>query len=273
MRLAFSAWAMGKEPIERQIAIVREAGYRGIELVHVPYGNLDATALDAAARRGIRRQLDEAGLTATAMAAHANPLLPEADAEMARVVGAIDLAADLGIPYVVTMAFGQPEEYPVVRERVAQRFARLAEHGAGRNVLVCLEPHVGQAFDTAEKCVWLVKRIGSPSFKLNFDNSHFEVMGVDLDEYLPKLLPVSVHTHLKDQRGRSPEHEFLVPGEGEFDYARYLRAMADAGYDGWITVEVSVMVQRRQGYDPAWAARLARETLTKAAAQAGVALD
>ena len=274
MRLAFSAWAMGRQSsLERQIAIVREAGYGGIELVHQPHGVLDASRLDGGARAGIRRQLAEAGLTATAIAAHGDPLAADADAEMARVVAAIDLAGDLSIPYVVTMAYGRPEEYPVVRERVAQRFARLAEHGAGRNVVVCLEPHVGQAFDTAEKCLWLVNRVRSPSFRLNFDNSHFEVMGVDQDEYLPKLLPISAHTHLKDQRGRAPAHEFLVPGEGEFDYARYLRAMAAGGYAGWITVEVSVMVQRRPGYDAAWAAALAKETLTKAAAEARVRLD
>jgi sugar phosphate isomerase/epimerase len=98
-------------------------------------------------------------------------------------------------------------------------------------------------------------------------------MGVDLDAYLPILLPISPHTHLKDQRGRSPEHAFLVPGEGEFDYARYLTAMARGGYEGWITIEISVMVQRRPGYDAASVARLSRETLTKAAAEAGVRLD
>ena len=50
-------------------------------------------------------------------------------------------------------------------------------------------------------------------------------MGRDLDEYLPLLIPYAVHTDLKDQRGRYPNHEFLVPGEGDFHYARYLTAM------------------------------------------------
>src|SRR5687768_5433738 len=159
MRLAFSAWAMGKAPLDEQLAIVREAGYGGIELVHVPHGCLDAGALDAPMRKQIRWQLDAAELTATAMAAHGDPLAAaSADAEMARVVAAIDLAADLGIPYVVTMAFGRPDAYSAARERVAERFARLAEHGARRGVVVCLEPHVGQAFDTADKCLWLIER-------------------------------------------------------------------------------------------------------------------
>jgi inosose dehydratase len=272
MRLAFSAWAMPKLPLAEQIRIVREAGYAGIELVHQPHGNLDGAGLDAAERAGIRRQLEQAGLTATAMAAHGNPLAPNAAEELARVGAAIDLAADLGVPYVITMGYGRPEEYEAKREAIADGFKRLAERAAGRGVVVALEPHVGQAIDLPEKCAWLIERVGSPHVRLNFDNSHFEVMGLDLDAYLPPLIAYSVHTHLKDQRGRSPSHEFLVPGEGDFDYARYLSAMQRAGYTGWITLEISVMVQRRPGYDPAGVARASRETLRAAATRAGVAL-
>ena len=62
------------------------------------------------------------------------------------------------------------------------------------------------------------------------------------------------------------------PGEGDFDYARYLTAMDAAGYDGCITVEISVMVQRRPGYDPAEVARRSFATLTAAERAVGVAL-
>jgi sugar phosphate isomerase/epimerase len=272
MRLAFSAWAMPKLPLAEQLRIVAEAGYGGIELVHQPHGNLDAAQLDASARAQIRRQLEQAGLTATAMAAHGNPLVPNAAEEMARVGASIDLAADLGVPCVISMGFGRPDEYEGQRERLADAFRRLADRAATRGVVVALEPHVGQALDMPEKCVWLIERVGSPHFRLNFDNSHFEVMGLDLDEYLPRLVPYAVHTHLKDQRGLSPNHEFLVPGEGEFDYPRYLSAMERAGYRGWVTIEISVMVQRRPGYDPAQIARASRQTLSRAAERARVAL-
>jgi len=82
-----------------------------------------------------------------------------------------------------------------------------------------------------------------------------------------------VHTDLKDQRGRSPNHEFLVPGEGDFDYARYLKALQTAGYTGYLTVEISVMVQRRPGYDPAEVASRSFRTVIAAAERAGVPLE
>ena len=86
------------------------------------------------------------------------------------------------------------------------------------------------------------------------------------------LVPFAVHTDLKDQRGRSPDHEFLVPGEGDFDFARYLRALDGAGYTGDVTVEISVMVQRRPDYDPAEVAARSNRTLVEAARVSGVPL-
>ena len=41
---------MARLPVEEQIAIVREAGYAGIELVSDPQGSLDARSLDGAGR-------------------------------------------------------------------------------------------------------------------------------------------------------------------------------------------------------------------------------
>jgi inosose dehydratase len=246
MQLGFSAWAMPEMPVDAQIALVRDAGYAGIELVSGPTSSLDAQRIDAGERRRIRRLLDDAGLALPSIAGHGNLLEPDPAkraAQQARVQAAIDLAADLaesdGPPCVVCMAYGRPAHYEDVREVVAENFGALAGYAAGRGVVVAIEPHVGQAFDLPEKVHWLIERVGKPSFRLNFDNSHFEVMGRDLDDYVPQLAPLSVHTHVKDQRGIAPGYEFLVPGEGTFDYPRYLTAMERAGYLGFITVEIS----------------------------------
>jgi sugar phosphate isomerase/epimerase len=281
LRLAFSAWAMRELPLERQIDIVRRSGYVGICLVsdaHV--GQLDALSITAAERRQLRAMLDDAGLALTAIAGHANLLDPDATVRgqnMDRIRAGLDLAADLagadGPPPLVTMGQGKPETYMHDRDPLAERFSELARHAAQTGGVLALEPHVGQAMDQPEKIVWLMQTVGSPDFRLNLDNSHFEVMGRDMDEYLPQLVPYAVHTDLKDQRGRSPSHEFLVPGEGEFSYARYLRALQATGYDGYLTIEISVMVQRRADYDPAEVAARSFRTLVQAAREADVPLE
>jgi sugar phosphate isomerase/epimerase len=274
MKLAFSAWAMREWPVERQIALVRQAGYVGICLVSGAEFPFDAVRTDRAERARVRGLLDEAGVALTAIASHVNLLEPDADLD--RIRRSLELAAELNattpIP-VISMGYGTSESFAESGEVLADRFGELARHAEKLGGVVALEPHVGQAMDTPDKVVWLMQAVNSRHFRLNLDNSHFEVMGFDLDEYLPKLMPYAVHTDLKDQRGRSPNHEFLVPGEGEFSYARYLRAMDALGYSGFVTIEISVMVQRRAGYDPAEVATRSHSTLTRAVAESGVALE
>jgi sugar phosphate isomerase/epimerase len=279
MRLGFSAWAMRELPVDQQIAIVREAGYASICLVSGPTFPLDALRADAVERTRVRALLDDAGLELSAIAGHATLLEPDHERRRAnaeRIAATLDLAADLagpgGPPCVVSMGYGTPETYERDHDLLAERFGKLAQHAGQRGVVLLLEPHVGQAIDQPEKVVRLMDAVNSPHFRLNLDNSHFEVMGRDLDEYLPMLIPYSVHTDLKDQRGIAPDHEFLVPGEGDFDYARYLTAMDRSGYTGCITVEISVMVQRRPGYDPAEVARRSFAVLTAAERASGVTL-
>jgi sugar phosphate isomerase/epimerase len=276
MKLAFSAWAMREWPLERQIALVQRAGYMGICLVSAAEFPFDAMRTDRPERRRIRRLLDEAGLALTAIASHVN-LLDATAADLDRVRTTLEVAADLTTgeapPPVITMGYGTPERYAEQRSLLAERFGELALHASKTAGVVALEPHVGQAMDMPDKVVWLMQAVESPHFRLNLDNSHFEVMGCELEDYLPELVPYAVHTDLKDQRGRSPNHEFLVPGEGDFDYARYLRAMHRLGYAGYVTIEISVMVQRRPDYDPADVAARSYRTLTQAADAAGVPLE
>jgi sugar phosphate isomerase/epimerase len=280
MKLAFSAWAMRETPVERQIEIVRQAGYIGICLVSGAGLSLDALNADASERRRIRRLLDDAHLSLTALAGHADLLEPDSNlraANVARIKANLDLAADLAgadppAP-VVSMGYGTPDSYAADRGVLAARFSELAAYAGRSGGTLALEAHVGQAFDEPEKVAWLMQAVDSPHFRFNLDNSHFEVMGRDMDDYLPLVIPYSVHTDLKDQRGRSPDHEFLVPGEGDFDYVRYLRAMDAAGYSGYVTLEISIMVQRRPGYDPAEVAQRSFATLDAAARASGVALE
>ncbi len=79
-----------------------------------------------------------------------------------------------------------------------------------------------------------------------------------------------MHTHVKDERGIAPDHAFLIPGEGEMDYPRYLTLMRDAGYDGHIVVEISIMVQARSDFDGLAAATQSYAVLSRAFERAGI---
>ena len=153
---------------------------------------------------------------------------------------------------------------------MAERVAELADHAAAGGVTIALEPHAGEAVDTPTRALELLELVGRPNAKLNFDISHYEVGGVRMEESIPALVGHAVHAHVKDQRGEVPDYEFLVPGEGDFDYVRYLRSMEQHGYAGFVTVEISVMVQRRPGYDPLQVAGDAYATLARAFQASGL---
>jgi sugar phosphate isomerase/epimerase len=267
-------------PVDDQIRIVSSLGYRGIELVCIPDSTTDVAALDGAERRRIRGLLDAAGLQLPSIAGHADVLEPDSErlaANLGRVRAAFDLAADLagpeGPPCVVLMGYGQPESYELQRETIAERFSGLAEDAARRGVAIGFEFHVGQAIDRPERIHWLLDRVNHPSFKLNLDVSHLDVMGYSISDSVRGLVEHSVHTHVKDQRGRYPNHEYLTPGEGDYDYVTYLREMRDGGYRGFITVEISVFVQRKPGYDPVEVAARSYRVLTEAFDRAGIAVE
>jgi len=193
---------------------------------------------------------------------------------MARFREYLDLAADLQrlgerLPVSTTSA-GAPAEWEAVKDVLVDRFGQLADHAQRAGVLVSMEPHVGAALHRPEQALWLLTQVGSPALTIHFDISHFNVQGLDMETVVAQLAPHSAHTHVKDERGIAPDHEFLIPGEGEMDYVRYLQAMARVGYTGHIVVEISLMVQRRPRYEALAAAAQSYRVLASAFAAAGI---
>jgi sugar phosphate isomerase/epimerase len=276
MKLGYSTWGMPQVPIDEALAAIARMGYQGVEITVLPRYTTALETLDTGERRRIRRLLDTHGLELPAIAAHSSLLAEEPEAHaanMARLKGAADLAAEWGgehPPAVNTTTGGRREAWEEVRHRLVDRIGELVDYARGRGVTVAIEPHVGATLDTPEKSLWLLEQVRSPFLMLNLDFSHFEAVGLPMEETVAALAPHSIHTHVKDTRGRYPDHEFLIPGEGGFDYAAYLRATRAAGYEGFITAEVSVMVQRRPGYDPFAAAEQSYRALAAAFAEAGI---
>src|SRR5690242_18103343 len=162
MKLAFSAWAMREWPVERQIELVRRAGYVGICLVSGAEFPFDATRLDRAERHRTRQLLDDAGLQLTAIASHVN-LLEAQPSDLDRVHRALELAVYLsnGSAPVITMGYGTPADYTIQRDKLAERFGELARLASQAGGVVALEPHVGQAMDLPDKVVWLMETVNS----------------------------------------------------------------------------------------------------------------
>ena len=279
MRLAYSTWGMPTVPIEAAVGHCAGLGFDGLELTVIPGWTTAAATLDAAARRRIRALYDDARIELCGISGNV-PLLDGDPANRVaaadRFHGYLDLAAELQRPgdeplIVTTTSGGAPGEWDAAADRLVDALGGLAAHAERAGVVVGIEPHVGAALSRPEQALWTLGQVRSPALTLHFDVSHFNVQGLDMDDVVARLAPHSRHAHVKDERGRAPDHEFLIPGEGEMDYPRYLRAMERAGYAGSIVVEVSLMVQRRPGYDPLAAATTSYDVLSRAFEEAGIA--
>ena len=277
MKLGYSTWGMPKVPVDEALAHLAGLGFDGVELTVIPGYTTELSKLDAVERSRIRQLLQKHHLILPAIAAHSSLLSNDKEthaANMARLKGAVDLAVEWAqgdiIPAIDTTPGGKPAEWDAVRDLLVERTRELVEYAQARNVTIAMEPHVGAVIDTPEKVLQLLALVDSPYLKVNFDISHFNIQGLAIEETVAALAPHTVHTHVKDERGLVPDFEFLIPGEGDFDYVTYLKAMQAHGYDGFISVEVSVMVQRRPDYDPLAAATLSYETLSRAFIEAGI---
>jgi sugar phosphate isomerase/epimerase len=278
MKLGYCTWGMPTVPVDTFVPFLARLGYDGIELTVIPGYTTQLSVLDAAERRRIAQLLKEHHLELPAIAGH-SPMIERdpdtAERHWASLTAAVDLAVDWAQdgapPAVDTTVGGTPEQWDELKSLMIDRVGALVRYGEQRGVVIAIEPHVGSMLDTPARVLELLHTIDSPYLKLNFDISHFNVMGIPIAESVGALAAHTVHTHVKDERGVVPNFEFLIPGEGEFDYVAYLHAMREHGYTGFITAEISIMVQRRPGYDPLAAAEQTYRTLARAFEQAEVA--
>lgn len=277
MKLSYSTWGMQTTPIDVAVRHCAALGFDGLELTVIPGWPTDADLLDTTERRRIRALYDDAGIELCGLSGNV-PLLvddpAEADANEARFRSYLDLAAEWQRPgerlIVTTTTGGVPADWTERNAEIVERVGRLAEYAEGQGVKIGIEPHVGAALHRPEDVIWLVDQIDSTGLTIHFDISHFNVQGISMEESVAMLAPVSLHTHIKDERGIAPDHAFLIPGEGEMDYVRYLSLMREAGYDGHIVVEISLMVQARPDYDALAAATQSYDVLSRAFETAGI---
>ena len=277
MLLGYSLWAMPDVPIDVSVPHLAALGYDAVEIVVLPRYTTALAKMDAAERRRIPALLRQHGLTLSALNYYTALLEPD-PAIFADHLAAIKETIDLAVawtqgnqpPVVISGVGGSPGELPARMAEVIDRAGAIGDYAASRGVIVALEPHIGAAIETPDLMAYVIQQIGSPSIWVNFDISHFNVLGIPMQESVAKMLPYTAHTHVKDERGRAPNYEYLIPGEGEFDYVAYLQAMERGGYVGAVSVEISFMVQRRAGYDPLETATTSYAVVAAAFDKAGI---
>ena len=97
---------------------------------------------------------------------------------------------------------------------------------------VTMKGHPGYQGDHTDYCVDIIRRVGSPRLKLLFDVYHVQIMDGDVITRFRQYEDLIGHVHTAG-----------VPGRGELDdtqeinYRGVMKAIADAGYQGYVGQE------------------------------------
>lgn len=220
-------------------------GYREFELVvNPPHLGLDA--VDAAERRRIVAALRWEGMALRSLN------LPSLDTNLASSLSrmraysvqvfrdAIDLAADLGIPYLVTVP-GRMS--PLLAPTPAQREGWMREsldalipHAEARGVGLALENVPFASFPDAPSLGAFVRSVGSPVLSVCYDAANAHFIGESPGEGLRRLRDLVRIVHLSDTRRGAWRHDEVGLGDVPFDEVRV--ALDEIDFDGACMLEI-----------------------------------
>ena len=230
-----------------QCRVAVALGYRGLEIAPATLGP-DPLAVPDATLAGMARTAADHGLFIAGLHWLLTPFPrlsitdpAKAQATQAALLRLCDICATLGGRVMVHGSPKQrvppPDEAPdALLDRVAAVFRPVAERAGALGLTYCIEPLSPDQtpfLTTVAEAADLVARVGHPALLTMIDTSS---AGLSEDLPVPDLirrwLPTGLigHVHLNDtNRG--------APGMGTDDFAAILSALAQAGWDGPLSVE------------------------------------
>lgn len=266
-------------PVEigRRLAAVREAGWRGVGIVHADLYKI----VDQLGFGGFKQALSDHGIETVQLEFISNwwtegDLRVTSDKVRDELFAACaELGADTIKVGSELTSFGV--ENPVTRERFAESFDSLATRAGQHGVRVAVEPMPMSNITTIVEGAALMREIGNPHGGLVVDTWHVARGGTSYQEMVD-VLPMD-HVFVVELDDADEQvvgslwedtiHHRRMPGDGAIDTAAFIAAMHDAGWRGIWGVEIiseelramSVEDATKQVFDKTTAAIEAAEQL------------
>ncbi len=248
-RLGLAAFLGPERGLDFWLELAAELGLGAVEVRAEPR-LAHHTELDGTARGRLRRRLQSLGLRPTVHAsihdtnlASLNPILSEA--ALRDLLGAVDLAADIGAEVVVFHPGRVPSEYrrdpgalPRAREVLLANLEIALPHAEKRGVKLAVEnKQRGSNRDlilSPEEHAEMLERF--PGLWACLDFGHLHTLGLDPAGFARTLAGKLLHVHLHDNRAQGDEH--LPLGRGTLDWRRCVAVLEELGFEGTVILEV-----------------------------------
>lgn len=237
MKVSFSTLACPRWSWERIVEQARVLGYDGIELRGVQ-NELDACALPPFApgeRAATLSRLGQLKLSLCCLDTSCTFLsAQEIDETLRQGREAIDLAQDLGVPWVRVFGDRIPEgtdpEQAVAQ--VAAAMNALGRHAQGKGVSVLLETH--GSFADSRLMQRVFAQVDSPATGVLWDIANPLEAGDTVENVWERLGALIAHVHVKDI---TPKGKPCLPGRGIVPIDRCVKLLREGGYEGWLSFE------------------------------------
>jgi D-psicose/D-tagatose/L-ribulose 3-epimerase len=219
------------------LAQLKQAGLDGVE---VPLFEGDV-----AHYKTLRRELDNNGLgctTVTVVAPENNPISPDGAVRRAaldRLKWAIERTAILGgeklcgpyhSPLAVFTGAGPTADE---KKRAAEVLRQAAEEAQKAGIMLAIEwinRFECYFLTTARDARALVEEVGHPHFRMMYDTFHANIEEKNIPQTIAAVGDRVIHVHIS-------ENDRGTPGTGHVQWDETFRALRQANYDGWLTIE------------------------------------
>ena len=252
-----------RKPMPEALALAAKMGAKGIQ-VYATRGEMSPEELVGTKRRDFLNMVKDNGLVISALCGDlghgfGNPELNPGLIEKSKRI--LDLAKELETNIVTTHIGVTPDDSAHPRYAIMQdACGTLAQYADA------LEAHfaIETGPETAQTLKNFLDGLNSTGVAVNLDPANLVmVTGDDPARAVYTLRDYIVHTHAKDgvklldrdpeviyglvngDAGAVPAFEEVPLGEGSVPWERYLNALTDIGYEGFLTIE------REVGDDPA----------------------
>jgi len=152
---------------------------------------------------------------------------------------ALEIAERTGARIVRVFSYWRAVQPDACFERVARVLEHLAAQAALHGRTIGIENEHACNIATGAETARLLEAAAHPNLKVVWDPANAYVSGETPFPDGYRRLPVEriVHVHAKDCRVEGHRPIWCALGEGAIDWKGQIRALADDGYQGWISLE------------------------------------
>jgi sugar phosphate isomerase/epimerase len=246
-------------PFDEAIRKAAELHVDGIQMFATP-GKPAVWNLDVSGRRELRSRIESVGLEISALCGdlggHGFERKGENREKIRKTEAIVDLAIDLGAPTVTTHIGVVPPEKNETYRVLLLALREIAAYAGMRGIKIAIETGP----EPALRLRTFIEEVEEDALGVNFDPANLVmVQGSDPVEDLRLLRQYVISTHAKDGRMvkkgdpvviydafadglpddfRLDDYfEELPLGEGDVGFPRYVKALRETAYDGYLTIE------------------------------------